>query len=143
MCDAEHAAARPFERDLNARLESFELAFRMQTAAPEAFSEDGATTSSDLYSLGVVGYFLLTGRMPFEGDLVHVIRAHLEKAPVPPSEVNADVPSDLEWVILHCLEKNAADRPEDAEALRTELAACADAGAWTLADARAWWDDRA
>jgi serine/threonine-protein kinase len=110
--------------------------------APETISEPGrASPQSDLYALGAVGYFLLTGVNVFEGSsAIEICAAHLHDEPVPPSQrIGADVPSDLEQILLSCLAKDPADRPADAAALAELLWNCADAGTWTQADAREWW----
>ena len=66
---------------------------------------------SDIYSLGAVAYALLTGRAPFEGaNPMEVIIAHVRDDVVRPSLYQADVPADLERVILRCLSKNPRDR---------------------------------
>jgi hypothetical protein len=107
--------------------------------SPEAIEHPGAVdTGTDLYSLGVVAYFLVTGREPFHGPLVQVLLDHVNTAPPPPSAL-APVPADLEAVILSCLAKSPADRPRDAMALAHRLDACAAATAWGEAEAEAWW----
>jgi serine/threonine-protein kinase len=109
---------------------------------PEAVqSPDRVDARSDLYSLGAVGYYLLSGRTVFTGDnVVAVLADHLHTPPVPPSRhLDRPLPGDLEAVLLRCLAKDPADRPASADELDAALAACADAGAWTAAAARAWW----
>jgi serine/threonine protein kinase len=113
--------------------------------APEAIaSPDSADARSDLYALGAVGYFLLTGKHVFDAaTVVEVCSKHLLEAPVPPSQrVGRPIPPDLEGLILACLAKRREDRPASAEALRASLLACADAGKYDVAAARAWWADR-
>jgi eukaryotic-like serine/threonine-protein kinase len=111
--------------------------------SPEAIKNpDGMDARSDLYGLGAVAYYLLTGSPPFEGDsIVEVCGHHLHTRPEPPSRRARGVPSDLEAVVLSCLAKAAADRPRDAVALAAALRACRDDGAWSPADALAWWSE--
>jgi serine/threonine-protein kinase len=103
---------------------------------------DDIDARSDIYSLGAVGYMLLTGRPPFDGKSpVDVIVALSHDDPVPPSKVQPQVPADLESVILRCLAKNPADRFPDAESLEQALAECGVAGQWTQSDAARWWGE--
>jgi serine/threonine-protein kinase len=109
--------------------------------APESITTpDKVDARTDLYALGAVGYFLLTGRHVFTGrTALEVCGHHLLSEPTPPSvRLGARVPADLEALILSCLAKDPADRPADARALQTALRACRDAGAWSEEDARAW-----
>jgi len=81
---------------------------------------------SDLYAVGAVGYFLLTGKPPFQGrDFVSVCAAQIHGQPVPPSEqVSTPIPKQLERLILSCLAKSPNDRPKSAASLQSDL--------WTL-----------
>jgi eukaryotic-like serine/threonine-protein kinase len=108
--------------------------------SPEAItSADGVAPESDLYALGAVGYFLVTGRPPFEGSLIQVCGHHLHSTPVRPTDrLGAPVPEALEDVLMRCLEKDPRRRYESALALADALDACA-IPAWTQADAREWW----
>ena len=96
---------------------------------------------SDIYSLGAIGYFLLAGRPPFEGDTPHhVMVAHLEQ-PVPPLRVcGREIPPDLEAVIGRCLEKDPADRFPDVMSLHQALGSCVCADLWTESAAAEWWE---
>jgi hypothetical protein len=96
---------------------------------------------SDLYQLGAVGYYLLTGSHVFDGGNLYEVGAHhLYKSPEAPSaRLGRPVPDDLAAVLLACLAKRPEDRPQTADALRRALLACADAGRWTEEDARGWW----
>ena len=109
---------------------------------PEAIVSPGEIgIAADLYAVGAVGYFLLTGTPVFQaGSAMEVCTHHLRSPPEPPgSRLRRAVPPDLEALLLRCLEKDPARRPADARELADMLSACADAGAWTEADARAWW----
>jgi len=112
--------------------------------SPEQATGDGHPDArSDIYSLGAVMYFLLTGRPPFEGDRpIKVVIAHAHKEVLPPSEHRPDLPGDLEQVVLRCLAKDPAERFQSAAELREALDRCGDAGRWTRADAAAWWQHR-
>jgi tRNA A-37 threonylcarbamoyl transferase component Bud32 len=110
--------------------------------APEIISDPGrASPASDLYALGAVGYFLLTGRNVFEGEnAAEICAKHLDELPEPPSRrAGVPVPGDLEAIILRCLEKDPAARPAGAAEVRDALLACSDAGAWSQDEAGAWW----
>jgi eukaryotic-like serine/threonine-protein kinase len=108
--------------------------------SPEAISSaDGVGPESDLYALGAVGYFLVTGRPPFEGSLIQVCGHHLHTTPARPSDLLGEpVPTALEDVLMRCLEKAPQSRYPSATALGDALDASA-IPAWTQADARDWW----
>jgi eukaryotic-like serine/threonine-protein kinase len=110
--------------------------------APEAItSPDKVDPRTDLYSLGAVGYYLLTAQDVFRGrNVLEVCSHHLQSEPVAPSRrLGAPVPDDLEALILRCLAKDPHERPADATALRSALRGCRDAQAWTDEDARRWF----
>ncbi len=87
---------------------------------------------SDIYSLGAVAYYLLTGRPPFEGDDgIAVMIAHARDPVVPPSQVRTGIPEDLERVVLRCLAKDPAERFPNAEGLERALGECAARGIGT------------
>jgi serine/threonine-protein kinase len=97
---------------------------------------------SDIYSLGAVAYYVLTGRPPFnEGGAIAVMVAHARDAVVPPSEVRAGIPEDLERVVLRCLQKDAALRFQDAESVERALGECGCARDWDQDQAARWWCD--
>ena len=109
--------------------------------SPEAIkSPEAVDARSDLYALGAVAYYLLTGRTVFEGQtLVEICGQHLHTRPVPPSErAGRSLPSDLEALVLRCLEKNPADRPESAAQLKRALERC-NVPLWTEEQARSSW----
>lgn len=110
--------------------------------SPEALeAPETVGPPADVYQLGAITYFLLTGRHVFSGDtLVEVLSQHLNKPPVAPSEVLGEpVTPDLERLVLSCLEKDPNDRPASGAELLAALEACMVPGAWSQADARTWW----
>jgi serine/threonine-protein kinase len=95
---------------------------------------------SDIYSLGAVAYYLLTARPPFVRPTpLQTFIAHLCDAPAPLDQLRADVPADLQAVVLRCLEKDPDRRFADARSLDKALAACCVAGLWTEERAADWW----
>lgn len=95
---------------------------------------------ADLYALGALLHFMVTGAPPFpRATAADALRAHIE-APLPSlSDRGADVPADVEAVIRRCLAKRPLDRYPDAHAVATALATCACAGGWDASRAEAWW----
>jgi eukaryotic-like serine/threonine-protein kinase len=116
------------------------------TGSPLYMSPEQATGDtnpdprSDIYSLGAVAYFLLTGRPPFMADKpLKVLLAHVNEPITPPSAYRSDIPADLEQVILRCLAKSPGDRFPDAASLAEALDACQCAGRWSRELAAHWW----
>src|SRR4051812_46807095 len=100
--------------------------------APEQTRGDsGMDARRDIYGLGAVGYYLLTGHPPFTGaNSVMVIAALLRDEPPPPSEFKPDIPDDLERAILKCPAINPGDRFQSAVDFDTALASCWAAEQW-------------
>jgi eukaryotic-like serine/threonine-protein kinase len=97
---------------------------------------------SDLYSLGALAYFLVTGTPPFSGRLiVEICAAHLYTEPEPPSLRRSGLPPELDAVILRCLAKDPRERFADAESLRAALRACSSTGVWSSEHAASWWGE--
>jgi eukaryotic-like serine/threonine-protein kinase len=96
---------------------------------------------SDLYAVGAVGYFLLTGQSVFQADgIVELCQQHVDETPIPPSErLGRHVSSELEDALLTCLEKSREKRPQTARDLAQLLLLCPDANAWSIEEADAWW----
>ena len=107
-----------------------------EQASPSRFLD----ARTDIYSLGAVGYFLLTGHPPFE-NRSPVSVAH-PRQPVPPSRMcTQEIPVDLETVTMRCLEPDPDNRFPDAASLEQALAACACADRWTESEAARWWQE--
>ena len=99
----------------------------------------------DLYALGCVGYWLLTGKLVFEAETtMKMLVAHVQEAPVPPSRKSElPISSDLENVLLACLEKKPDRRPASARELSQQLRASRTDAPWDEERARAWWSKHA
>jgi serine/threonine-protein kinase len=111
--------------------------------APEMALAERVDARTDLYALGCVAYFLLTGRLVFEADTAYqMIARHLESVPQPPSfRTDNHVPRALDDLVLHCLAKEPDDRPRSAAELAQRLAAI-DVLAWGGDEAARWWAAR-
>ena len=111
--------------------------------APEmALGESAVDGRADIYGIGCVAYWMLTGQKVFEGEnALAVVVAHVQKQPVPPSErTEVEIPDALEQLILKCLEKDPADRPQTAAELDALLADSLDDASWTRETAIEWWE---
>jgi serine/threonine-protein kinase len=99
---------------------------------------------TDVYSLGAVAYFLLTGQMPFVRDNpMQIILAHAHDEVTPPSTLQPGLSAELEQIILRCLEKDPANRYQNVEDLESALADCPLEQSWTQVRARLWWEEYA
>lgn len=111
--------------------------------SPEQCMGDALVTStSDIYSLGALGYFLLTGASPFGGrSTMQTLVAHVNEVPKLVADVRTQVPRPLSDVIARCLAKQPNERFPDALALEQALAQSLGSARWTEREARAWWLD--
>ncbi len=110
--------------------------------SPEAIEMPSSVDArSDLYAVGAVGYFLLTGQPVFEaGHVLELCQKHIDSQPVPPSErTRTPIPAELEAALMACLEKSRAKRPQTARDLAALISRCAEALQWSIEDADAWW----
>jgi eukaryotic-like serine/threonine-protein kinase len=110
--------------------------------APEAIAGTGALDGrSDLYALGAVGYFLLTGTPVFTASShVEIFAHHLHSPPETPSARSGHhIPDDLERVVLRCLAKRPAERYDSARTLQRALDRCAELSPWDSDVALKWW----
>jgi eukaryotic-like serine/threonine-protein kinase len=111
--------------------------------APEvALGRSDADGRADLYSLGCVAYFMLTGQLVFSGDsAVATALAHVNEQPPPPSARSEfQIPPELDALIVQCLAKNPSARPATASDLACRLAAAMPPDGWDMDAARAWWE---
>jgi serine/threonine-protein kinase len=108
--------------------------------APEVALGEHADGRADLYALGCVAYYLLTGKLVFEADnLFQMVVKHLQDEPEPPSRrTSLPVPAQLDAVVLACLVKSREDRIRSAGELRRALAGVG-LPAWGSDQAAQWW----
>jgi serine/threonine-protein kinase len=109
--------------------------------SPEAIRDATSVDArSDLYALGAVGYFLLTGTSLFQANtVVEICSHHLHSEPVPPAErLGRALPNDLQRLLLRCLKKDPAERPQSANELAAALRSLS-VPEWTQERAREWW----
>jgi serine/threonine-protein kinase len=110
--------------------------------APEVIlGEADVDQRADVYSLGCVAYYLLTGSLVFDADTpMKMLMQHVQGKPVPPSaRTELPIPTDLDSLVLSCLEKDPSKRPQDARELLSALWHCNSCEGWTQERARQWW----
>jgi eukaryotic-like serine/threonine-protein kinase len=110
--------------------------------APEqALGRAGIDARVDIYATGCVAYWLLTGQLVFTADnTMGLLLHHVHTAPTPPStRTELPIPSALDRLVLSCLAKNPAERPQSARELSRLLSEIDEASGWTADRAREWW----
>lgn len=107
---------------------------------PEQARGQKPDSRGDIYSLAAVGFYLLSGRPPFEDEnSVMLVLAHATVQPPRLVDLGLDIPQDLSDIIARCLSKNAADRYQTPRELQDALEQCDSADDWTWRDAENWW----
>ncbi len=112
--------------------------------APEmVVQRNGVDSRSDIYALGCVGYWLITGKQVFEADTgVALIVEHVKTEPTPPSaRTELPIPPELEAIIMKCLAKDPADRFQSAREMAAALSEVALERRWDTKRAEEWWDE--
>jgi eukaryotic-like serine/threonine-protein kinase len=110
--------------------------------APEQVLAQGEIDiRADLYAAGCVAYWLLTAELVFKADTaIGIMMHHAQSAPIPPSErTELPIPPELDRLVMSCLEKDPARRPQTARALSERLSTIEVAAPWTDERARQWW----
>ncbi len=109
--------------------------------APEVVTGVHADHRVDIYALGCVAYWLVTGKLVFEGPgAIKVMSDHLHTLPPPASRRSASpLPPQLDALILECLEKDPGKRPSSAKVLQSRLQAISVEAPWTDERAEHWW----
>ena len=126
--DSDHAKVTDFGIARAGASDMTETGSIMGTAqylSPEQAQGHVVSEQSDLYSIGIVLYEMLTGRVPFDADAaVTIALKHVSESPTPPRAINPMVPPELEQVVLWTLNKNPSDRPATADQLMAALEQC-------------------
>jgi serine/threonine-protein kinase len=110
--------------------------------APEVIlGQSDVDQRADVYALGCVAYYLLTGQLVFDADTpMKMLMHHVQTPPAPPSQrTELKIPRELDDLVMSCLEKDPNRRPQDAGLLFDMACRCTVAGGWDNANARHWW----
>ncbi len=110
--------------------------------APEIIVGDAdVDRRADVYAVGCVAYFLLTGQLVFEADTpMKMLMQHVHARPVPPSQrTELRIPRELDDLVMACLEKDPRARPQNAEELFRMAVGCKTCETWGQPNARSWW----
>jgi serine/threonine-protein kinase len=110
--------------------------------APEIIlGESNVDRRADVYAVGCVAYYLLTGELVFEADTpMKMMLQHVQAEPIPPSQrTELPIPRELDEMVMACLQKDPNKRPQNAEELLQTATRCACDG-WNFSIARSWWE---
>jgi len=110
--------------------------------APEVILGDAAVDRrADVYAVGCVAYYLLTGQLVFEAETpMKMLMQHVQSRPVPPSQrTELPIPRELDDLVLSCLEKDPDKRPQNAEELFRMACGCTSCETWNQELAKLWW----
>jgi serine/threonine-protein kinase len=110
--------------------------------APEIILNEGEVDQrADVYAVGCVAYYLLTGQLVFDADTpMKMFLAHMQTAPIPPSQRSElRIPREVDDLVLACLEKNPATRPQSALELLRMVRQCRSSEGWDHDTAQGWW----
>ncbi|MEP6689363.1 MAG: serine/threonine-protein kinase [Gemmatimonadales bacterium] len=109
--------------------------------APEQAVGGAVDARADIYATGCVAYWLLTGKFVFTAETpMGLLMQHVQAAPTPPSaRTDQPIPTALDRLVLACLAKDPAERPQSARELSARLAEIDGSGGWTQDQARTWW----
>ena len=125
---------------LNLTLENAVTGSPLYMSPEQVLGEENLDARTDIYSLGAVAYYLLTGHPPFTGEKpIKVMLSHIHEEVKPPTAWIANLPGDLCQVILRCLEKDRDRRYASVDELDIALKNCGDSGGWDRDKAAAWW----
>jgi tRNA A-37 threonylcarbamoyl transferase component Bud32 len=106
----------------------------------QASGDDAIDARSDIYSLGAVMYYMLTGQPPFTADNpLKVMIAHASQEVIPPRKINPEIPAEFEEIVVRCLEKDPEHRFQSVTELRNSLRDLVLDDAWTSDRAAKWW----
>jgi serine/threonine-protein kinase len=107
---------------------------------PEQAAGEAVDARGDVYALGAVAFFALSGRPPFQGKTFgQLLAAHRSEPPPALTDLRPDVPADLAAVVARCLAKDPNDRFPSAAALDRALGQCGCAAGWSAERATEWW----
>lgn len=112
--------------------------------SPESVLGEPVDQRTDIYALGCVAYWMLTGEYVFTGEsAMQIVARHVSSDPAPPSRHSTfDVSPALDQLVLACLKKKPAERPATARELCDGLGECEVETSWTRQDAKNWWETR-